>query len=134
MEYATAQGRCTKCGMDRLQVEGVTKCVVCDVESVSSGLIVDIEDPGEEEINRVLASAGVKQLEGSKPPTPIKPEAIRTVIASKVGTQKSTVPQVTCGATVIEALNILRGLPMPKDLKQFKQINKAIKILESLGE
>ena len=133
MDY-TPFATCTRCGQMKVQTEGgAAQCLSCSPNIDNPSMVVTIEDPGDDEINKVLEKAGVRHLAGSKPPTPIKPEAIRPSIAPKVETQKAYVPQVIHGSTVESALNILRGLPMPKDLKQFKQINKAIKILESLG-
>jgi hypothetical protein len=127
MELLTALGACPKCRQYKISVNGESRCINCDSNNnTGSGLVVDIEDPGEEGIKKVLANSGVAVGQGGKPPTPAPREANKQVIAPKVETKAT--------GSVEMALEILRSLPMPKDLKQFKQINKAIKILESLGE
>jgi hypothetical protein len=39
---------------------------------------------------------------------------------------------ITTGGTALDALNIMRNLPMPKNMKEFRQIQKIIKQLEKL--
>lgn len=132
MEYTTALGACRKCGNDHIQVEGVTKCLVCDANNNGgSGLVVTKEDPGEAALTEILSRVGVAGIPGGKPPTPIKPVLAvnRQVIAAKSEANSSLI-QI---GTIENALDILRRLPMPKDIKQFKAISKAIKILENLG-
>lgn len=135
MEY-TAFATCQRCGQMKVQIEGgEAQCLLCGSGNVDNpALVVDIEDPGEEAMNAVLAKTGVKLMPGTKPVAPEKPiiEANRVINAPK--REAKVVVQQTIGTTVEDALTILRSLPMPKDLKQFKQINKAIKILETLGE
>lgn len=133
MQYSPALGTCQKCGQSKIQVEGNVKCLLCDVEAGNSGLVVKVEDPGHDMMDKLLAKAGVTNIPGGKPP-----EAIRSI--SRVETAKVVeVPRVEAKAIVVsgsgidQALQILRALPMPKDIKQFKAINKAIKILEDLG-
>lgn len=128
MELTSALGTCAKCGMDKLQVDGIQKCVFCERENTQgSGLVVDIDDPGEDAIKQILSKVGVAEVVGGKPPVPIKPD-VKPII--NVSPKVQVVPQ---GSGIEQALAILRSLPMPKDIKQFKSINKAIKILETLG-
>lgn len=134
MEYTTALGRCQKCGQDKISVEGINKCLSCDSNNnVGSGLVVSVEDPGAEMIDKLLAKAGVAQVVGEKPPEPIKPNLAPR---QRVETPKAvaTNPQISSSqANIGYAIDILKSLPMPKDIKQFKAINKAISILEKIG-
>lgn len=118
MEFLSALGACPKCRQFKISVNGEARCINCDSNSnTGSGMVVTVEDPGEEALNGILTKTGIKT------------EANKAIIAPKVEAK-----QTFQGASVDDALRILKSLPMPKDLKQFKQINKAIKILESLGE
>ena len=129
MDYTSALGTCPICGQDKVQVEGDVKCLMCigKASGNASGLVVSQEDPGEEALNKLLAKTGIAKIEGGKPPEAIKPNLAvnKPVISAPV--------HPLSGASIFDALAILRALPMPKDIKQFKQINKAIKILEELG-
>jgi hypothetical protein len=129
MEYVNALGTCARCGNNMIQVEGNIQCVFCPSSTGGSGLVVKTEDPGHEVLDKLLTKVGVASIPGGKPPLPVKPEAKQNVIASQIEVKN---PSIQIGS-IENALDILRNLPMPKDLKQFKQISKAIKILESLG-
>jgi len=116
-------GACTKCGKDKIDVHGEIRCIHCEAEhNPPSGLVVKIDDPGEERMRQILAASGVAI-----------PKAVKQ-------DQKMTVPSQTTGTGSLESrielsLEILKNLPMPKDMKQFKAINKAIKAVEKiLGE
>jgi len=120
-------GLCKKCGQDKIDVNGEIRCLVCEAEyNKPSGLVVKIDDPGEEKMNRVLAAAGVAtpKVEGKAtvPPKPPVSVAVQPEPADFNG-------------KIQAALNIMQSLPMPKDIKQFKNINKVISSLEKiLGE
>jgi hypothetical protein len=131
MEYTTALGRCQKCGQDKISVEGINKCLSCDSNNnVGSGLIVRVEDPGAEMIDKLLAKAGVASVVGGKPPEPIKPNLVKSaIIPPKLPDYSIPTNEVSIG----HAIDILKALPMPKDIKEFKAINKAISILEKIG-
>ena len=131
MQYTPALGVCSKCGQSKIQVEGNVKCVLCDTEkSAGSGLTVKTQDPGAELIDKLLAKAGVVSIPGGKPPEPIKPnfEAKQVVTAPRTEAQFD----VHFEQPIAEAVRLLKNAPMPKDIKQFKAINKAIKTLESI--
>jgi hypothetical protein len=129
MQFTSALGICQKCGQSKIQVEGNVKCLLCDSEPGNSGLVVKVEDPGHDAMDKLLSKAGVLNVGGGKPPAPIKPH-----LEAKAEVTKQYIPTPAVSTTgVFDALAILRALPMPKDIKQFKQINKAIKILEDLG-
>jgi hypothetical protein len=139
MEYMTALGRCPTCGQDRIQVEGVTKCLLCESRgNPGSGLVVTTEDPGDEALEKLLSKVGVTSITGSKPPEPIKPNLAKaSFIPPKLRDAQSLLPTVQMVATenhIMHAINWLKSMPMPTDIKQFKAINKAVKILEGLGE
>lgn len=133
MEYVTALGRCTKCGQDKISVEGINKCLSCDSDNnVGSGLVVRAEDPGADMLEKLLSKAGVAVVPGGKPPEPIRPniaQKVANVSAPKVQTEPGTVFE----SHIMNAVSWLRSMPMPSDIKKFKAVNKAIKILESLG-
>lgn len=123
--YVSALGVCQKCGRDKIQAADEIKCVFCDFDTtVPKGPTVNIEDPGEEEINRVLAASGVrvdltKKVEGKK--NEQKAQEIKSA------------PQVVAAVTVVDfseqiktVLTIMEHLPMPKDMKQVKLVYKVI--------
>lgn len=39
---------------------------------------------------------------------------------------------VVSGSSVVDALDVMRQLPMPKDIKDFRKIQKIIKLMEGL--
>jgi hypothetical protein len=122
MEYTYALGTCEHCGSEKLQVEGEVKCIVCQSKDApTSGLMVTKEDPGEEELNKLLAKCKVHVPPGGKPPIPPTAPPIKPVA------------QESPDSGIAQAIAILKAVPMPKDIKQFKAINKAIKTLENLG-
>jgi hypothetical protein len=115
-------GNCAKCGKAKIDVHGEIRCIFCEAEkNVPSGLVVKIDDPGEAKMAQVLAASGI-----AIPKAP------------KLGvTRNDVMPQnlqnnFSLEARVEQALGILKSLPMPKDLKQFKAINKAIQSVEKI--
>lgn len=135
MNYAIGSGVCGKCGQAKVHVEGNPTCLLCDSDNRNkSGLVVTVEDPGEEAMRHLLAEHNVfmpKAGEGSVPPVPAK--VISPV--QKVVPQSTPVTQnVTFEHEIKRAIDLLQKLPMPKDIKQFKAINRAVKTLESILE
>lgn len=139
MGITSAIGTCPKCHQGLLSVEGRPECIFCKEPETSSGIVVNIEDPGEEALNAVLGKNNVKMaMGGSKPEAPVKPSlpgVAELVKATKAVSQAIEMP--VAKANELEyyihlALSNLKNAPMPKDLKQFKAIQKAIKILEGL--
>jgi hypothetical protein len=135
MEYMTALGRCPKCGQDKIQVEGVPTCIMCASENnPGSGLVVQIEDPGAEALEALLHKTGVQSIAGGVPPTPVKP-VLPAQVSVKSDAKVATTPfqqGITFDTCVKQAISVLKSASMPKDLKSFKAVNKAIKTLESI--
>jgi hypothetical protein len=116
-------GNCVKCGKAKIDVHGEIRCLSCEAEhNPPSGLVVKIDDPGEEKMRQVLAASGVVL-----PKTTKQPEVVTQ-------NTKVAVP-VSFEERIQQVCEILKTLPMPKDINQFKAINKAIKAVEKiLGE
>lgn len=99
-------------GADESALEPI--CVKCQAENrPKSGLVVTTGDPGEDFFKG--GPAGPQK----------EPTVVRTAVA---------VNSLTLEDVVVKAINDLNSLPMPKDIKQFKAVQKAIKTLESLVE
>jgi hypothetical protein len=136
MNYAPTLGVCEKCGQSKIQVEGNVKCVFCpDPDSKGSGLVVTTQDPGDEALNKILLKSGIAapKPEDISKLEPVKPKVISKV--QNVAPQSTNVTQnVTLESGVQRAIEILQSLTMPKDIKQFKAVNKAVKALEAILE
>lgn len=119
MNINATSGSCKVCGEFLIQVNGVFQCILCaSKRSVSGGLIAKGIDPGEEAMERLANGHDVPRIPGNVAVAPVKPVvAVKPIVSGDLN----------------QALAILKALPMPKDIKQFKAINKAIKILEDLG-
>jgi uncharacterized Zn finger protein (UPF0148 family) len=117
-------GSCKKCGKDKIDVDGEIRCLSCEATpNPPSGLVVKVDDPGEERMRQVLASSGVAI-----------PKAVRSERVVETIREVSKLP-LTIEEQVNKVIQILNTLPMPKDIKQFKAINKAVKAVEKiLGE
>jgi len=127
-QYASALGVCGKCGRDKIQVEEQIKCIFCDYDfNEPKGPVVNIPDPGEEEINRVLSATGVRVALAAK-----AEKKVETPKAAIVSVPKNLVVEATYDQKIGQALDVLRSLPMPKDIKHFKTVAGVIKKLESL--
>lgn len=116
-------GDCAKCGKAKIDVHGEIRCLSCEAEhNPPSGLVVKIDDPGEEKMRQVLAASGV-----------VLPKTTKQLEVAQQ-TIKAAAP-VSFEERIQQACEILKTLPMPKDINQFKAINKAIKAVEKiLGE
>lgn len=112
-------GNCTKCGMEKIAVNEAIKCIRCDMPAKPlSGLVVNTEDPGEDKISHVLAASGV-----GIPKIPKKEQKEVAVVKRSFEEE------------VKHIADQLRSLPIPRDIKQFKAVNRAIKSVEKiLGE
>jgi hypothetical protein len=98
---------------------GIPHCLKCAAEAAKAlaqpAGIVDCEDPGDE----VIKHLNLRTSTGA-------PSALTTT-----GIPITPQPMVQSDAdAVTKALDILRTAPMPKDMKVFKQISKAIALLE----
>lgn len=105
MEIIHGPGYCPKCQNALLTVNDVKKCIYCDAKKQVEGNASTVEDPGEEG----LASF----------------------------TQKATLPITNVQkmhplGTIDDAIKIMRSLPMPDDVKQFRKIKKVIDLMEQL--
>lgn len=125
MSIGSAAGFCEKHNMDKMFVglEDATEatCVKCVADATPKlGRTQIVEDPGEEYFQGKGTNAKIMNVPANSIP------------------QKSTImvvgQQASFSEGVENALKILGSLPMPKDLKQFKAVQKAVKILEALKE
>lgn len=125
MSIGSAAGFCVKHKMDKMFVglEDATEplCIKCDAESKPKlGTTQIVEDPGEEYFKTNKSDAKIVNVPANSIP------------------QKSNVlvvgQQASFGEGIANALKILNALPMPKDLKQFKAVQKVVKTLEGLVE
>jgi len=91
-----------------------------------------VEDPGEEGLKKVLSNSGITLPKGGKPELPGKPVLSHSEVADVVEVQQTLNKDRSMDSLSL-ALVHLKAIPVPKDLKQFKKIRKAIDLLESLG-
>jgi len=88
------------------------KCLTCESNNrPASKVKTTVEDPGHEVLMQAL----------NLPSDPV----------SKV-TKPTLSPMPVLGGTVQSALSIMKNLSMPKDIKEFKLINKIITDMEKL--
>lgn len=122
--YVHGLGTCKTCGNPLMSAANgdtggqVLDCIYCAAKKPVDKPGSSVSDPGEEEMRKVLALSGVHH--------PVIAGEQKT--APKVRTVTQTVTQeVTSLEQIITALE---ALPMPKSMKQFKSINKAITTLK----
>lgn len=136
MNVIASTGVCQRCGQPKLQVEGAIKCIMCEgPQQPSSGLVVTVADPGHDAMRRVLAEQNVfvPKADDSAKPLVSKPQV--TSKAPSVQPERTIIAQnVTFESVIKQAIDLLQNLPMPKDIKQFKSVNRAVKTLESILE
>lgn len=124
--YPQTMGTCGKCRQLKVQAGDEIKCLRCDApKPKESKRINTVEDPGEAGLARVLNESGISLPKGEKPDPISKPE-----IKLAPHVPEAKIPNTT--NYVFEALQCLKKVPVPNDLKQFKKIRKAIDLLESL--
>lgn len=119
----SAAGFCQKHQMDKMFVglEDATEptCIKCTADSTPKlGRTQTVGDPGEEYFKGKGTTAKVTMLDT---------------------THGAKVPPVKFGVATLEeivanAVLNLNGLPMPKDIREFKKIQKVIKTLQTLVE
>lgn len=121
--YVHGLGTCRTCGEPLLSVGSgdsggtVMSCIKCEAKKPSMKPGVNSVDPGEAEMRRVLGISGVSTPKVDSKPSTIKQE-----------TQKIEVKAVSLESIIVD----LESLPMPKSMKQFKAINKAITTLKKV--
>lgn len=120
MEYLSALGACPKCRQYKISVNGEARCINCDSNgNAGSGMVVTIEDPGEEALNGILTKTGIKVA---------KTEANMPLIAPKIEAKAI----VSFEDSIKQAICILQNVTMPKDIQSFKAVAKTITILQKL--
>jgi hypothetical protein len=108
--------RCTVCGQEKILRNAEQVCIFCPSKQpakVDKNYKTPI-DPGEKEMQELLTKGKVP-----------------TLVPEKLS-YKAKILLPNEGSTVKAALDIMKALSMPKDIKQFKQIQKIIKLLEKL--
>ena len=134
--------KCSKCGQDKVAINEAQKCLKCEAEPGTSTLVVTCEDPGEEKMRQMLAASGVS-IPKVKAEVPVdrgigvpKAEPIRPVQSARPvmydPPQTAAVGVTQFEVSMRHALAIMKGLTMPKDIRQFKTISKIIVQMESL--
>ena len=125
----------------KVDFNGQSVCMLCEAEvTPKTGITVHTEDPGEEELRKVLAKSGiaVPPNTGKAPmadvPMPARPRTHASVNSIPQIQVFSAAPgkAVSLEDMVKQALGIMRALPMPNDMKQFKAIHKVIAGMEGL--
>lgn len=124
----SAAGFCQKHQMDKMFVgsQDATEptCIKCDAEARPKlGRTQVVEDPGEEYFQGKGTSAKITTLDaphGGKIPL--------------VGSAVVKFGGATLEEIIANAVLNLNGLPMPKDIREFKKIQKVIKTLQTLVE
>ena len=124
----SAAGYCQVHQMDKMFVglEDATEatCVRCVADAKpKTGRTVIAEDPGEDYFKGKGTNAKITTLEpthGGKVPT--------------LGSAVMKFGGATLEEIVANAVLNLNGLPMPKDIREFKKIQKVIKTLQTLVE
>lgn len=125
-----AQGYCTNHGEPVAKINGPDGniCLLCEGKKQGEGNTdPNAVDPGEEKMRMMLAAAGV--------PVGIRKEAGTTVTGQKtvIVPQAIVQPSMSFEKCIEQARKIMESVPMPKDVKQFKAVNKIIADLKKLS-
>ena len=111
---AGLQTYCDTCRQPQIAVNGVYKCFHCENKKPAKAVLVNTaKDPGESKL--AMASQGAVKDAG-------------VFVKGKAEASNLTVKKPS--STVDDALSIMKSLPMPEDIKQFKQIKKIIGLME----
>lgn len=124
-------GVCPRHNAAHISVDGLPVCLRCQAEAAKAQArpvgVVTIADPGHDAMQGLKTAKTERFPDGSVAATEVKPTQAR------VPTPRPVVPAGGSFAEQVErALVALRACPMPKDLKQFKAVAKAVAILEKL--
>ena len=122
-------GVCPRHGTANISVDGQPTCLHCEKEMAKAQAVpvgtVTIGDPGHE------AMLGLKTADKET-----YPDIERMPMISLTAKGKEAPPVVVKGGTLEQqvgaALAALQSCPMPKDLKAYKAVAKAVAILEKL--
>lgn len=144
------QGVCEKHKMARVDRGGENVCLLCESDSLpKTGITVKVEDPGDDQMRLVLKKAGIAVPPNTgKAPMPDVPKPVRShpgvvevvqaqasvdaAMAKQIADVTLVSPKDAFAGKVELALGIMKSLPMPSDVKQFKAIQKVIAGMESL--
>lgn len=108
--------------------DGQAVCVKCQADArPKEGRTQVVEDPGEEFFQGKGSKAKVTIIDAQYNPT-------AKSVASGIGRAVVASAGLTLEEIVERAVSELGNLPMPKDIKQFKKVQKVIKTLQSLVE
>ncbi len=125
-------GLCPRHGTANITVDGHPACLHCDKEAAKAQAVPvgvnDIEDPGEDAMKglKTATAEDFGHSRGLLRPGERPPQAIRAAspaVAVKGGTFEEQVGS---------AVATLRACPMPKNLKSYKAVAKAVALLEKL--
>lgn len=144
------QGVCEKHQMAKIDRGGENVCLRCESDSLpKSGVTANVDDPGDEQLRSVLKKAGIAVPPNTgKAPMPDVPKPVRNnpgvaqVVQTQAQIDAATAKQIADVtlvspkdnfSTKVElALGIMKSLPMPNDVKQFKAVQKIITGMEGL--
>lgn len=130
----SALGQCPIHHIDKMSVgssdmDAVPICIKCKADAEpKTGRTQIVEDPGEGFFQGKGTNAKVHVVDTSVNSSGVGKMAVTAVAGTP---QLNRAPLETY---ISQALQILSNAPMPKDLKQFKSLQKAIKILGELTE
>lgn len=128
----SALGQCPVHHIDRMSVgsndfDGQAVCVKCQADArPKEGRTQLVEDPGEEFFQGKPTNAKVTLLDAQYDAKAFRPSGIGRAVVASAG--------LTLEEIVERAVSELGNLPMPKDIKQFKKVQKVIKTLLNLVE
>lgn len=105
---------CHKCGQQMIDVNGTQECIHCVASKsvVPKGAPKQFTEKDERAMDRMFQSVPYTGLN-------------KTAVLGKA-------EMVVTGSSVADALGIMKRLPMPKDVKDFKKIQKIITQMEAL--
>ncbi len=124
-------GVCERHGTAKIMVDSNIECLMCNKEAAHAQAVPvgvnAIEDPGHEGM-KGLKTADVEDFDHSR--GLLRPGAAQAIRAASPAV---AVKGGTFAEQVGSAVATLKACPMPKDLKSFKAVAKAVKILEGLA-
>ena len=123
IDYERGTGFCAEHNMMKMQVGQRNICAACDVPTgPGSGIVSTKADPGTAKIEQMLSAAGI-----------VTPKSQPKVVNSaQIQTPGLEIQKIVAPPSITMALTIMKSLPMPSDVKQFKKIQKIIRGLEEL--
>ena len=130
MAGESGYGQCGRCGRDMIKGPNGVGCVPCSLAGSVTKPGVSIGDPGEDALRAKLSAVGV--IAGVRP-TGISISG-QPLTAPPVVHHSTPEPVMTNQTPYDTAIAILRKQPLPIDIKIYKKLLKAIKLIEELRD